>query len=71
MLSWFGRWLQRQRDLSQGVDADLVRDNSNRYRLAFGLIGVGFLLSLLGAKIKIPNTLRLILIGMAIVSVVA
>jgi hypothetical protein len=71
MLGWFGRWRQRQRDLSQGVDADLVRDNSNRYRLAFGLIGFGFLLSLLDARIKIPSTLRSILMGMAIASVIA
>lgn|ERR1700719_1732339 len=71
MLGWFGRWLQRQRDLSRGVDADLVRDNSKRYRRAFGLIGFGFLLSLLDAKIKIPGTLRPTAIGIAIVSIIA
>lgn len=71
MSSWFERWPQRQRDLRQGVDADLVRDNRNRYRLAFGLIGFGFLLGLLDAKIQIPGTLRLIVVGMAIASAVA
>jgi len=71
MSSWLERWRHRQRDLAQGADADLVRDNRNRYRLAFGLMGFGFLLSLLDTKVKIPNTLRLIIVGMATASLVA
>jgi hypothetical protein len=71
MSNWFRRFRERQRDLAQGADADLVRGNSNRYRFAFGLIGFGFLLELLAAKIKIPGTLRSVVVGMAIASVVA
>lgn len=70
MNSWFDRWRQRQSDLAQGVDADLVRDNSNRYRLAFGLIGFGFLLGLLDAKIQVPRTLHLILVAIVVVSLI-
>ena len=71
MRSWFERWRQRQRDLAQGVDADLQRDKNNRYRFAFGLIGFGFLLSLLDANVKVPGTLRSIVVGVAIVSIIA
>jgi hypothetical protein len=71
MSSWLVRWRHRQRDLAQGADADLVRDNRNRYRLAFGLMGFGFLLSLLDTEVKIPNALRLIIVCMATVSIVA
>jgi len=71
MSSWFERWRQRQRDLTQGVDADLIRDNRNRYRLAFGLIGFGFLLGLLDARIRIPSMVRLIVVGMAGASLIA
>jgi hypothetical protein len=71
MSNWFERWRQRQSDLAQGVDADLQRDNGNRYRVAFGLIGFGFLLSLLDTNVKMPGTLRSIVVGMAIVSVIA
>lgn len=66
MGSWFERWRQRQSDLDQGVDADLVRDNRRRYRLAFGLIGSGLLLGFLDAKIHFPSSLRLIVVGVAI-----
>jgi hypothetical protein len=71
MISWFERWRRRQRDLTQGVDADLVRDNRNRYRLALGLIGFAFLLGLLGSRVHIPSTLHSIVVGIAIVSLVA
>jgi hypothetical protein len=50
MSSWWQRWERRQNELAQGVDADLVRDNRRRYRLALGLLGFGFLLNLLMAK---------------------
>ena len=71
MSSWLERWRHRQRDLAQGADANLVRDNRNRYRLAFGLMGFGVLLSLLDTKVKIPNTLRLIVVGIATVFFIA
>jgi|ERR1700689_4187121 hypothetical protein len=70
MSSWLGRWSKRKSDLAQGADADLVRDNRNRYKFAFGLIGLGFLLELLGSKIQIPSILRSIVLGMTLVSVI-
>jgi hypothetical protein len=71
MSGWFERWHQRQRDLAQGGDADLVRGNSNRSRFAVGLIGLGFLIGLLDANIRIPGMLRVIVVGTAILTIIA
>ncbi|MGC2828025.1 MAG: hypothetical protein WB627_02310 [Candidatus Acidiferrum sp.] len=70
MSSWLDRWSRRQRDLTRGVDADLIQDNRNRYRVAFGLVGFGFLLGLLDAKIQFPSRLHLIAVVMAAAAVV-
>jgi hypothetical protein len=67
-MNWFDRWPKRQYQLASGVDADLVRDNQKRYRLAFGLLGFGFALGLLAAKVRLPDTLRLIASVVATVS---
>ncbi len=71
MNSWFERRLRRRRNLAHGADADLLRDNRRRYRLAFGLFGLGTLLWLLGAKIRVPSVLRSIAVGIGMISVVA
>ena len=71
MSGWLQRWCQRQRDLSQGVDSDLVRDNRRRYKLSVGLLGLGILLILFGAKVHSPSTLRWILVGIAAMSFLA
>jgi hypothetical protein len=59
-MNWLERWRQRQDLLSHGVDADLIRDNQKRYRLAFGLLGFGFLLGVLLSKVRLAETVRLI-----------
>jgi hypothetical protein len=71
MFGWIRRWNQRQRDLTRGVDADLVRDNRKRYKLAFGLQGLALFLILLCAKFHIPRTLRWILSAAAGLSFLA
>ncbi len=38
------RWQQRERDLRQGVDADLVLANRRRWLICAGLFGLGYLL---------------------------
>ena len=43
MWNWLGRRVQRQNELDRGVDADLVRDNRRRRKLAlwsFGVLGI-------------------------------
>jgi hypothetical protein len=46
MLGWFGRQEQRERDLKDGVDADLVLDNRKRFWLGLELMATGFALGL-------------------------
>jgi membrane glycosyltransferase len=67
MIGWIRRWNQRQRDLTQGVDADLVRANRKRYKLALGLLALALLLMLLCAKVQIPSALLWILSAAATV----
>ena len=59
-MNWLERWRQRQDLLSHGVDADLIRDNRKRYKLAFGLLGFAFLLGVLVANVHVVETPRLI-----------
>ena len=59
--SWFERWRRRQYELAQGGDADLVRDNRKRYRLAFSLLGFAILLSLLVSKVDLGKQLSLVM----------
>jgi hypothetical protein len=51
MFDWFRRYVQRQRDLAAGADADLIASNWKRSKLGILLFGAGFLLiSASGAK---------------------
>jgi hypothetical protein len=50
MSGWWERWQRRQCELTQGVDADLVRDNRRRYKLALGLLAFGLSLIFLNAE---------------------
>ena len=59
-MGWFERWSRRQDALARGADADLVRDNRKRYRLAFLLLGFAILLSLLVSKVDLGKQLRLV-----------
>ena len=68
MSSWWERIEFRRRELSEGVDADLVSTNRKTSRLALGLIGFGLVLILLNTKIHLPVTLRKIVVALAIVS---
>ncbi|MFZ3333649.1 MAG: hypothetical protein WA197_23620 [Candidatus Acidiferrales bacterium] len=71
MSSLFQRSNRRQRDLARGVDADLVRDNGKRFKLAFALIASGFLLDLVSAKVRTPSLVYSILFDIGMASVVA
>jgi len=66
-MSWGERWRERQYQLAQGVDANLVRGNHQRFRLAFGLLVFAFLLGILASKFHLPSTLRFI-IGLIVIA---
>jgi hypothetical protein len=59
MSSWFERRLRRQSDLAR--DADLVRNNRNRFKRALILMGFGALFLIFISKVQIPGTLGKIL----------
>jgi predicted ester cyclase len=42
-MNWLERRIQRQTELAQGIDADLVRDNQRQYKLAIGLLSFAVL----------------------------
>jgi hypothetical protein len=70
-MNWWDRWRQRQNQLAQGVDADLVFENQRRYRFAFGLLAFGFALGLVGSKIDRQVALRIVVSVIATVCGVA
>jgi protein-S-isoprenylcysteine O-methyltransferase Ste14 len=55
MLRWLERWQQRDRELREGVDADLVRDNRKRWKRAFCLITCGLFLFGVQSVIKLSG----------------
>ena len=44
MWDWFQRRMQRDRELQAGVDADLVRDNNQRWKWSAIISGCGLLI---------------------------
>src|SRR5262245_58160367 len=70
-MNWFERWRQRQSELANGVDADLVQDNQKRYRIGFGLIAVGLAVGLLASKVQLPWTIRSVVTTIATLSLLA
>jgi heme A synthase len=58
MSGWFARWQERRRELAEGADADLMKVNRQRSRVAFGLMGLALLLGLMSAKVRVPVVLE-------------
>jgi len=67
MHSWLDRWQKRQRELAEGVDADLIQANRRRSALALGVFVFGFLLVVIDAKLHLPTVLRTVLGTVAVV----
>jgi membrane glycosyltransferase len=70
MAGWPSRWQQRQRDLQNGVDADLLQANRGRRKLSSYFFALVFLLIGVQAIVKPTGTLRGILVALCIVSLV-
>jgi len=70
MADWLERRRKRQREIAEGTDADLVQANRTRFRVAFGLVGVGFILIILSGKLHLKGRLDTVLRVIAAVSVV-
>jgi hypothetical protein len=71
MLGWLGRQQKRWRELSRGVDADLVRDNRRRYKWAGALIGLGLILVPVSRAVPPSGAIYDIVVGAAMGSWIA
>ena len=67
---WLGRLQQRQRDLAAGVDVDLVRANRKRYKLAWILYALGFMLLGLQGTIKLRGPFREIAVVLTLACII-
>jgi len=69
MAGYFERWRRRQRELREGVDADLLQTNRRRFRLALSLVGIGLVLVAVAGKLRLSSRLDAALRVTAAVSV--
>ncbi len=58
MTNWLKRFQERQRELAQGVDADLVKINHRRFQRGLSLFVFGCLLGFAGPKLHLSLVLR-------------
>jgi hypothetical protein len=58
MTNWLQRFQERQRELAQGADADLLKVNRRRFRLGLFLLAFGCLLGFVGPKMHLSLVLR-------------
>ena len=70
-MTWFERYLQRQNDIAQGADADLLAENARRYRLATALLIASGLLFWIAAKSRLPHAAHTVLNVVASILAVA
>jgi hypothetical protein len=70
MAGWPSHWQQRQRDLQNGVDADLLQANRGRRKLSWYFFALVFLLIGVQAIVKPTGTWRGILVALCVVSLV-
>jgi hypothetical protein len=57
-MSWLRRTLQRRYDLARGVDADLVRANRKRWKLAAALFCLAFLVAWITQKLPLSQAMH-------------
>jgi hypothetical protein len=67
MWDWIQRSLQRQSDLQQGVDADLVRANRQKWKLFALLLGLTFAFFRIQALVEPSGLLHKVAVGITIV----
>ena len=63
MWDWIQRSLLRQRDLQQGVDADLVRANRQKWKLFALLLGLTFVSFGIQALVEFSGLLHTVAVG--------
>jgi hypothetical protein len=71
MLDWIERRVLRQRELQQGADADLLRDNRKRWKLSWVLLGSSFVLIGVQTMIVLSDPFHRIAVALTMILFVA
>lgn len=66
MPSWVERWQTRRRELAEGADADLIRANRKKFRVALSLIALAIAVTAIDAKFGLLRSLDIALRIMAV-----
>ena len=70
MAGYLERWRRRQRELREGVDADLLQANRRRFRLALSLVGLGLAAIALAGRLRLSSRVDAALRVIAAASVI-
>ena len=70
-MSWLRRFKQRQYDLARGIDADLLRANRRRFKMAAGLLCLGLLLAWITQKFPLPHAVQFATTMLAVLLAIA
>jgi hypothetical protein len=70
MPNWWERKAQRERDLAEGVDADLVSANRRRWTLGYKLFAIGALLLATDWLWRLPRWMHLVVASIVFMLVV-
>jgi hypothetical protein len=65
-MGWFSRWRERERELAEGVDSDLIQANLKKRNLGLQLFLASFLLIAVQAKVKLPSVASKIAVALTI-----
>jgi hypothetical protein len=61
-MGWWERWRQRQQELAEGADADLVRDNRKKWLWSIALSGAGSLMLFVFTRIRLWKPLEAVVL---------
>lgn len=67
MWDWFARWKERQRELQNGVDADLVRENRKRWKHSMVMFVCFFLLIGVQKQVHFPEPWSRIVLALTMI----
>jgi hypothetical protein len=67
MWEWLHRYYERQREIQQGADADLFRENQKRWRRSWLLFGCSFLLIAVQSLVKFSGNWHSIFVVLTMV----
>jgi hypothetical protein len=70
-MRWLERWQQRQYEIAQGADANLIRENVKRFRWSGGLFVAGGLLAWVAGRFQLAHALHVAAYCLAVLLLIA